>query len=164
MSDFTIDPALLVTPPVVQVPGNEPTPIPDPVVPESAPPNVLVSPQTPTATEVSPSPIASPFPVNPPAPVIDPAFVGPVESLTGPLPSLVSGQSDTTLSDSATPIVHPATQVQPLKVTPGITDPNITLSQIEPGIKWAIASGLLTVDDLANAVGNHVRELFSEFA
>ena len=160
MSEGTpLDPGSLVTP-VVQVPGNEPTETPNPVEPDpiATAPNVLVSPEpleTPAVTGFSTlaDPVPPPQSIASPIPIVDPAYVGTVEPLGGPLATPMT----------PAPVVHPATQVQPLGVTPGISDPNITLSQIEPGIKWAIANGLLTVDDLAKAVGDHVRELFREY-
>ena len=143
-----IDLAAAITPPeVVQVPGNEPTLTPDPVVPESAPPNPLVSPESPVviANQLSPA-----IPATPGFPAIDPVDLATGEKV--PLPPL-TGQF------AAPEVATPVNTVQPLQVTPGLADPNITFSQIEPGLKWAIANGLVTVDAAVAAYGEHLRVL-----
>lgn len=139
-----IDLGAAVTPPVVQVAGNEPTLIPNPIIPESAPPNPMVSPESPVV-------------IDPSAPMIKPITITPVlvtEPQSGqPVVSPLTGQFPAPETET------PANTVQPLQVTPGLADPNITFSQIEPGLKWAIANGLVTVDAAVAAYGEHLRVL-----
>jgi hypothetical protein len=160
-----IDLAAAITPPeVVQVPGNEPTLTPNPVIPESAPPNPLVSPESPVVIGPSTSVIepitTAPAPITQqlsPAIPTTPGFpaIDPVDLTTGekvPLPPL-TGQF------ASPEVPTPVNTVQPLQVTPGLADPNITFSQIEPGLKWAIANGLVSVDAVVSAYGEHLRVL-----
>lgn len=43
----------------------------------------------------------------------------------------------------------------------GMSSPDIQFNQIEPGVKWAVSNGLVSVDDVVAKYGEHMRALLS---
>jgi hypothetical protein len=58
---------------------------------------------------------------------------------------------------------QPVGAVQALTSAKGPSDPSITASQLEPGLKWAVQNGLVQVEDLVKKYGDHMATLFAEY-
>lgn len=119
--------------------------------------------------------------LNPPA---NPAIPDPVPSVD--IPALVAEAVANALAAQAasnaspvpaiTPVVEPVdkdAQIEALKAqllaaqggtvkantrALSMSDAGIELSQIEPGIKWALQQGLVNLEDLVSKYGDHLKE------
>jgi len=57
----------------------------------------------------------------------------------------------------------PVSQVPPVLPGLGMTHPDITMDQLEPGIVWAVANKQATVQDMVDKYGDHMDELLAEY-